>query len=65
MPSQVGISGDQAASEVNRLRKSVEEFSNQASKQTKQMVKLTRVLAWLTAIMMVLVGVQIYLAIFN
>lgn len=65
MPSQVGISGNQAASEVDLLRKSIEEFNDQASKQTKQMLRLTRVMAWLTAIMTVFVGVQVYLAIFN
>jgi hypothetical protein len=65
MHSQVGISGDLAASEVSLLRKSVEEFSLQASKQTKQMLKLSQILAWLTAIMTVLVGIQLYLAIFK
>jgi hypothetical protein len=65
MPSQVGISGDLAASEVSQLRKSVGEFSDQASKQTKQMLQLTRVLTWLTGIMTLLVVVQICLAIFK
>jgi Mg2+ and Co2+ transporter CorA len=64
MPSQVGI-GDSAATEVNRLRESVDEFSRQANKQTNQMLKLTRILAWLTAMMTVLVGAQLYLAIFK
>jgi hypothetical protein len=63
VPNQVGISSDLAASEVNRLRKAVEEFSNQASKQTAKMIRLTRVMAWLAAIMTVLVAVQVYLAI--
>ena len=65
MPNQVGISGNLAASEVSYLRKSVDEFSQQANKQTKQMLKLTRILALLTAIMIVLVGAQLYLAIFR
>lgn len=63
MPNQTGISSDQAASEVLSLHKSVEEFSKQASRQTKKMICLTRVLAWLTAIMTVLVGLQVYLTI--
>lgn len=63
MPNQAGISSDLAASEVDRLRKSLEEFAQKASEQTNQMLRLTRVLAWLTAIMTVLIVVQIYLAI--
>jgi hypothetical protein len=65
MASQVGMPSSQAASEVSSLRKSMDEFNNQASKQTKQILQLTRVLAALTAIMTVLVGVQVYLAIFK
>lgn len=65
MSSQVGIPSNQAASEVDRLRRSLEEFAKKAGEQTKQMLYLTRVLAGLTAIMTVLVGVQIYLTIFK
>ncbi len=65
MSSQVGISSNQAASEVDRLHKSLEEFAKKAGEQTNQMLRLTRVLAWLTTIMTVLVGVQVYLAIFK
>jgi hypothetical protein len=65
MSSQVGISSDQAATEVDRLRKSLEEFAKKAGEQTNQMIRLTRVLAWLTAIMTVLVGGQVYTAIFK
>jgi predicted lysophospholipase L1 biosynthesis ABC-type transport system permease subunit len=57
-----GIGGDLAAGEVFRLRQSIEEFNKQASKQTQQMLRLTRVIAVLTAIMTVAVVVQIYLA---
>jgi hypothetical protein len=59
----VGVSSDLAASEVNHLRKAVEEFSNQARKQTAQMIRLSRVMAWLTVISAVLAIVQVYLAI--
>lgn len=65
MSSQVGISSNQAASEVDRLRKSLEEFAKKAGEQTNQMLRLTRVLTWLTAIMTVLVGVQVYKTIFR
>jgi hypothetical protein len=65
MSSQMGISSNQAASEVDRLRKSLEEFAKKAGEQTNQMLRLTRVLTGLTAIMTVLVGVQIYLIIFK
>ena len=65
MPNQVGIPGNQAASEVNSLRKSMADFSNQANRQTKKMIKLTFVLTWLTAVMTVLVGLQVYLTIFK
>ncbi len=63
MNEQVGMSSDQAAGEVFRLRQSIEEFNKQASKQTQQMLNLTRVIAVLTGIMAVLVVFQIYLAI--
>jgi len=65
MPPQVGIGGDQAAKEVHSLQESVAEFNKQASKQTGKIIKLTRVLIWLTAIMTALVGLQVYLTIFN
>ncbi len=61
-PQQVGMGGDLAASEVSILRKSIEEFNKQASKQTQEMIHLTYVIAALTAIMTIFVGVQIYLA---
>jgi len=63
MPNQMGIPSNQAASEVHSLRESVAEFSIQASRQTQKMINLTRVLAWLTVIMTVLVGLQAYLTI--
>jgi Mg2+ and Co2+ transporter CorA len=65
MTSQVGISSNQAATEVHSLKESIAEFSNQASRQTNRMIKLTCVLTWLTAVMTVLVGLQAYLAIFK
>jgi hypothetical protein len=58
MPSQVGMHGDLAASEVAILRKSIEDFDCQASAQTKQIIKFTKVLIWLTTIMTVLASVQ-------
>jgi hypothetical protein len=50
--------GDLAASEVAILRKSIEDFDCQASAQTKQIIKFTKVLIWLTTIMTVLASVQ-------
>ena len=61
--SQVGIGDDLAASETLALRKTIEEFNKQASKQTQQMLRLTHVIAWLTGVMTIGVLVQIYLAI--
>ena len=63
MPNQVGIPSNQAAMEVNSLRTSVQEFANQANKQTYQMIKLSRVIALLTVIMTVAVVVQVIIAI--
>lgn len=60
---QVGIGGDEAAREMFALRKTIEEFNKQASKQTEKMIRLTHVIAWLTGVMTVAVFVQIYLAI--
>jgi hypothetical protein len=61
--SQKGLSGDLAASETFALRKAIEEFNEQAGKQTQQMLRLTNVIAWLTGVMTIGVLVQIYLAI--
>ena len=65
MSNQVGVPGNLAALEVHRLQKAVEDFSRQATKQTNQMLKLTRVLAWLTAAMTILACGQLYLVIFR
>lgn len=60
--SQVGMSGDLAASETFALRKAIEEFNKQASKQTQQMLRMTNVIARMTGVMTIGVLVQIYLA---
>lgn len=60
---QVGGGGDLAARETFELRKSIEEFNKQASKQTQQMIFLTWAIAVLTLIMTGAVFFQIYLAI--
>ena len=65
MPSQVGMPSDSAASEVDRLRRVIEEFNNKAAEQTAEIIRLTRKLTWLTAAMTVVVVVQVCLALFN
>ena len=60
---QLGMSNDLAASETFALRKAIEEFNKQTSKQTQQMLRMTQVIAWLTGVMTIGVFVQIYLAI--
>jgi hypothetical protein len=48
---------------TNALHETIKEFNEQTSLQTKQMLRLTRVMAWLTFVMLVGLAVQIYLAI--
>jgi hypothetical protein len=60
MSQQEGISADLAATETLALRKAIEEFNKQSSDQTKQMLCLTRVIAWLTAVMTIVSVFQIY-----
>lgn len=62
---QAGISLDLAANEVFALRNSIEEFNKQTNKQTQQMLRLTRVIAWLTGVMTIGVIAQIYLVIIS
>ncbi|MCG7851641.1 MAG: hypothetical protein MIO92_03890 [Methanosarcinaceae archaeon] len=64
MPSQTGVPSDLAASEVDRLRRAIEEFNNKAAEQTAEIIRLTRKLTWLTWAMIVLVAVQVCLALF-
>ena len=63
MQSGTGMPLDTAGRETVGLLKSIEEFNRQSSKQTQQMIYLTRVIAVLTVVMTILIGVQIYLAI--
>lgn len=65
MTGQVGVSSNQAASEVDRMRKAIEEFNEKAAEQTSEIIRLTSKLTWLTAIMTVLVAVQLYMTIFR
>lgn len=65
MPSQVGVSSDLAALEVDRLRKAIEEFNAKATEQTAEIIQLTRRMNRLTVIMIVLVAVQVLMAIFH
>ena len=48
---------------TNALHETIKEFNEQTSQQTKQMLRLTRVMAWLTCVMLAGLAVQIYLAI--
>ena len=49
---------------VEELHKSIKEFNAKTSQQTEQMLQLTRVITWLTVVMLFGVIVQIYLAIY-
>ncbi len=60
---QQGMGGDLAANEVAALRKVIELFNEQASKQTQQMLNLTKAIAILTFVMTVGLIVQIWLAV--
>lgn len=47
---------------VTALHETIKEFNNQSREQTAQMLKLTKVMAWLTGVMLLGLLVQIYLA---
>lgn len=64
------IAGIMGANETKNLHKSIVDFNEQSSKQTEQMLqlsnrmlRLTRVITFLTLIMTIGVGIQIYLTI--
>jgi len=65
MSNQTGIHGNIAAYETAALRKVIEDFNEQANKQTHQMLRLTKVIAYLTGVMTIGLLVQIYIAIVN
>ncbi len=48
---------------TNALHETIREFNSQASRQTEQMLLLTKVMAWLTGVMLLGLVVQICLAI--
>jgi len=50
-------------SSVDSLHSSIKEFNKQTANQNKRMLQLTLVIAVLTLVMTVAVGVQIYLAV--
>ena len=47
---------------VNALHETIKAFNDQSRDQTAQMLKLTKVMAWLTGVMLLGLLVQIYLA---
>lgn len=47
---------------VNALHETIKAFNDQSRAQTAQMLKLTKVMAWLTGVMLLGLLVQIYLA---
>jgi hypothetical protein len=49
---------------VNLLHESIKEFNAQTSRQTEQMLRLTKVIVILTAVMLFGLAVQIYLALY-
>jgi hypothetical protein len=48
---------------TNALHETIKKFNEQSEKQTAQMLALTKVIAWLTVVMLAGVAVQIYLAV--
>jgi hypothetical protein len=54
------LSGSDA---TNALHETIRRFNEQSQRQTAQMVKLTKVIAWLTGVMLLGVLVQIWFAI--
>jgi hypothetical protein len=54
------LSGSDA---TNALHDSIKRFNEQTSRQTDQMVALTKAIVWLTVAMLVGVGVQVVLAV--
>lgn len=56
--------GQWSGSDATReLHETIRQFNAEADKQTRQMIRLTRVIIGLTVAMLVLVGVQIVVAI--
>ena len=53
------------AEATNELHKTIVKFNEVSENQTNQMLKLTRVIALLTFVMLLGLGVQIYLAVNN
>ena len=47
---------------TNALHETIKQFNEQSSRQTDQMLKLTRVMAWLTVAMFIGLIVQIAMA---
>lgn len=54
------LSGSDA---INALHETLKTFNEQANRQTRHLIVLTYVIAGLTAVMLVGLGVQIYLSI--
>lgn len=48
---------------THELHNTIKQFNEKTEKQTEQMVRLTKVIAWLTSVMLVAVVVQIVLAV--
>ncbi len=56
--------GEWSGSNATReLHETIKQFNAAADEQTRQMVRLTKKIMWLTVAMLVLVGVQIVVAI--
>ena len=56
--------GEWSGSNATRdLHETIKQFNEKAEKQTQQMVRLTRVIAWLTFVMLVAVIAQIVFAV--
>jgi hypothetical protein len=62
MPSGIPLSEWSGSGATDRLHATIAEFNEVATKQTAQLVRLTRALVLLTLVLVVGLGVQIYLA---
>lgn len=63
MPGNVSLGQWSGSDATNALHETIRQYQEQSSKQTKQMLTLTRAIAVLTFVMLLGLGIQIYLAV--
>jgi hypothetical protein len=65
MTDHIGMDSDVTAKEVYSLRKSIEECGKQCCKQNQQILRLAYVIAGLTGVITILVGLQFYFTVIS